>query len=202
MTNRWEKVETVTDFIFLCSKLTLDCECIHEIKGCLLLGRKAMTNLDNILKSTGTLPSKACIVKATFFCIFFSVLVYWCELDHKEDWVPKNWCFQIVGLEKILESPLHNKQIKPVNPKRNQPWIFIGRTDAEAEAPILWPLDVNSRLTGKDLAAGNDWGQEERQTTEEKMVGWHHQLSERVFERTHGNSEGLGPWGPKESDRA
>ena len=139
-------------------------------------------------------------------CGFSSGHVLMWELDHKEGWVPKNWCFRIVGLEKILESPLDNKQIKPVNPKRNQLRIFIGRNDAEAEPPILWPLDVNSRLTRKDLATGNDWGQEEKQTTEEKMIGWHHQLSEHVFERTQGNSEGqgslacCGPWGPRESD--
>ena len=153
------------------------------------------------------MPTKVCIVKAIlFFFFFFSSHVLMWELDHKEGWVPKNWCFRIVGLEKILESPLDYKQIEPVNHKRNQCWIFIGRNDAEAETPILWSLDANSQLTRKDLATGNDLGQEKKQTTEEKMVGWHYQLSEHVFERTQGHSEGQGslaccsPWGPKESD--
>ena len=92
------------------------------------------------------------------------------ELDHKEGWVPKNWWFQIVVLEKTLESPLDSKEIKLVNPKGNQPWIPIGRTDAEAEAPILWPRDVKSWLIWKDLDAGKDWGQEEKGATEDKMV--------------------------------
>ena len=92
------------------------------------------------------------------------------ELDRKEGWAQKNWCFRIVVLEKTLESPLDSKDIKPVNPKGNQPWIVIGRTDAEAEAPILWPPDGKSRLIGKDPDAGKDWGQEEKGPTEDKMV--------------------------------
>ena len=96
------------------------------------------------------------------------------ELDHKEDWVLKNWCFQTVVLEKTLESPLDSKEIKPVHPKGNQSWIFIGRTDAEAEAPILGPRDANNWLIGKDPDAGKDWGQEEKGTTEDERVGWHH----------------------------
>ena len=95
------------------------------------------------------------------------------ELDHKEDWVLKNWCFWTVVLEKTLESPLDRKAIKPVNPKGSQPWIFIGRT--EAAAPLLWPPDVKSTLTGKDPDAGKDWRQE-RRMTEDEMVGWHHWL--------------------------
>ena len=108
------------------------------------------------------------------------------ELEHKEGWEPKNWCFQTVMLEKTLESPLDCKEIKPVNPKGNQPWIFIGRMNAEA--PILWPPDMNSWLTGKDPDAGKDWGQEEKQATEEEMVGWHHWLNE--LEQTPGNWTG------------
>ena len=92
------------------------------------------------------------------------------ELDNKEDSAPKNWFFWIVVLEKILESPLDCKQIKPVNPKGNQSWIFIGRTDAEAEAPIFWPLDAKSQLIGKDPDAGKDWGQEEKRVAEDEMV--------------------------------
>ena len=94
------------------------------------------------------------------------------ELDYKESWVPKNWCFWIVVLEKTLESPLDSKEIKPVNTKGTQSWIFIGRTDAEAEVPILWLSDAKSWLIGKDPDAGKDWNQEEKQTTEDEMLGW------------------------------
>ena len=96
------------------------------------------------------------------------------ELGHKEGWVPENWCFGNVMLEKTLKSPLDCKEIKPVSPKGNQSWIFIGRTDAEAEAPILWSPDTKSRLIGKDPDAGKDWGQEETGVAEDEMVGWHH----------------------------
>ena len=98
------------------------------------------------------------------------------ELDHTEDWALKNWCFWSVVLEKTLESPLDSKAIKPVNPKRNQPWIFTGRTGAEAEAPILWPSDAKNWLIGKDPDAGKDWRQEEKGTAEDEMAGSHHQL--------------------------
>ena len=114
------------------------------------------------------------------------------ELDHKEDWVPKNWYFWIVVLEKTLESPLDSKEIKPVNSKGNQPWILIGRTDAEAEAPILWPPDAKSQHIGKDLDAGKDWGQEEKWATGDEMVGWHHWLNGHEFEQTLGNFGGQG----------
>ena len=131
--------ETVKDFIFLSSKITAESDWSHEIKRCLLLGRKAITNLDSILKSRDTtLLTKVCIVKA----IVFPVVTYGCELDHKEGWAQKNWCFWIVVLENILESPLDCKKIKPVNPKGNQPWILIGRTDAKV--PILWPPDAKT----------------------------------------------------------
>ena len=92
------------------------------------------------------------------------------ELDHKEGWEPKNWCFLIVVLEKTLESPLDSKEIKPVNPKGNQPWIFIGRTDAEADAPILWPPDVKSQLIGKAPDAGEDCRQKENGATKDEMI--------------------------------
>ena len=126
------------------------------------------------------------------------------ELDHKEGWAPKNWCFQIVVLEKPLESLLDSKAIKPVNPKGNQPSIFTGRTDAEA--PILWPPDAKSQLIGKDSDAGKDWRQEEKGKTEDNTVGWHHQLNGHEFEQTPGDREGQGslvccrPWGHEESD--
>ena len=97
-------------------------------------------------------------------------------MDHKESWAPKNWCFWTVVLEKTLEHPLDSKEIKSVNPRGNQPWIFTGRTDAEDEAPILWPPDVKTWLFGKDPDAGKDWRQEEKGMTEDEMVGWHHKF--------------------------
>ena len=122
------------------------------------------------------------------------------ELDHKEVWALNNWCFQIVVLEKTLESPLDCKEIKSVNPKGNQSWIFIRRTDAEAETPILWPPDGKNWLVGKDPDAGKDWRQEEKRTTEDEIIGWHHWLDGHEFEQTMGNIEGQGrrvycsPW--------
>ena len=124
---------------------------------------------------------------------FSSSYVQMWELDHKEGWMPKNRCFQKVVLEKTLESPLDSKQIKLVNPKENQPWIYIGKTDPETETPILWPSDAKSRLTGKDLDAGEDWRQE-KGVTEGKMVGWHHRLIGHESEQTLGHSEGWGVW--------
>ena len=112
------------------------------------------------------------------------------QLGHKEGCTSNNWSFRIVVLEKILESPSDSKEIKPVNPKGTQPWIFIRRTDAEAEAPILWPPDAKSWLIGKDPDAGKDWGQEEKEATEDEMVGWHHQLNGHEFEQIQGDSEG------------
>ena len=114
------------------------------------------------------------------------------ELDHKEGWVLKNWCFWIVMLGKALESPLDSKEIKPVNLKGNQPWIFIGRTHAEAEVPTLWLLDVKSQLIGKDSDVGKYWGREEKKATEHEMVGWNYQLNGHESEQTLGDSEGQG----------
>ena len=128
------------------------------------------------------------------------------ELDYKERWAVKNLCFWTVVLEKTLESPLDCKEIKLVNSKGNKPFIFIGRTDAEAETPILWPPDVKNWLTGKDPDAGKDRRQEEKGTTEDKMVGWHHWLDALEFEQTLGVGDGqvslvcCGPWGHKELD--
>ena len=130
--------------------------------------------------------------------------VWMWELDHKEGWVPKNWCFQTVVLENTLESPLDSKEIKPVNPKGNQSWIFIGRTDAEAS--LLWPPDAKSQLIRKDLDTGNNWGQENKGVTEDETVGWHYRLNGHEFEQTPGDGEGQGglvccsPWGCKELD--
>ena len=127
------------------------------------------------------------------------------ELDHKESWAPTNWCFWTVVLDKTLESPLDCKEIQPVNPKGNQVWIFFGRTDAEGETPILRPPDEKSWLNGKDPEAGKDWRPEEKRTTEDEMVGWHHQLNEHEFEQAPGVGDGeenlacCSPWGRKES---
>ena len=137
---------------------------------------------------------------------FSSDHIWMWELDHKGGWTPKNWWFWIVVLEKTLESPLDSKEIKPVNLKGNQPWIVTARTDAEAEAPILWPPDVKSWFTGKDLDAGKDWRQEEKGVSEDETVRWHHQLNGYEFGQTLGDSEGQGslaccsPRGHKESD--
>ena len=147
---------------------------------CLILGRKAVTNLDSILKSRNVaLPTKVQLVKAM---VFSSSHVLMWELDYKESWVTKNWCSGTVVLEKTLQSLLDCKEIQPVHPKGNQSWIFIGRTDAEAKTPILWPSDVRNWLTGKDPDAEKDWRQEEKGTTENEMVEWHHQLNGHEFE--------------------
>ena len=165
----------------------------HLTKRCLLFGRKAMTDLDNVLKSRDiALPTKVHLVKAVTFSA-----VSW-ELDHKEGWAPKNWCFWIVVLEKTLESPLDSKQIKPVDPKGNQPWIFTGRTDAEAQTPILWPPDAKSWLTGKDPDAGKDW-RWEMGTREDEMAGWHHRLKGHDCEQTPASSERQGSSGVKKN---
>ena len=133
-----------------------------------------------------------------------TVRVWMWELDCKQSWGPKNWCFWTVVLEKTFESPLDCKEIKPVNPKGNQSWIFIGRTDAEAEAPILWPPDVKNWVTGKGPDAGKDWRWKEKGMTEDEMVGWHHQLDGHEFEQALADGQGSlacsSPWGHKESD--
>ena len=175
-----ETVETVTDFILGGSKITADGDCSHEIKRCLLLGRKVMTNLDNILKSREITFANKGLSSQSYG--FSSSHVWMWELDYQESWVLKNWCFWTVVLEKTLESPLDCKEVQPVHPKGDQSWVFIGRTDAEAETPILWPTHTKSWLIGKDPDAGRDWGQEEKGTTEDEMVGWHHWLNGHEFE--------------------
>ena len=168
-------METETDFILGGSKITADGDCSHEIKRCLLLGGKAMTSLDSILKSfTNKGPSSQGNG-------FSSGHVWMWELDYKEGWVPRNWCFWTVVLEKTFESPLDSKKIKPVHPKGNQSWISIGRTNVGGETPILRPPDAKSWLTGKDPDAGKDWRQEEKGMTKDEMVGWHHRLDGYEF---------------------
>ena len=174
-----EIVETVADFIFGGSKITADGDCSHEIKRHLLLGRKVMTNLDSLLKSRDiTLPTKVRLVKT----MVFPVVMYGCEswtIKKAEHWridAFELWCW-----EKILESPLDCKEIQPVHPKGTQPWIFIGRTDAEAETPILWPSDAKNWLNGKGPDAGQDWRWEEKGMTEDEMAGWHHHINGHEF---------------------
>ena len=167
MGKQWKQWQT----IFLGSKISADGDCSYEIKRRLLLERKAMTNLDSILKSRHYFADKG---PSSQSCGFFSMDV--------RAVVPKNWCFWTVVLEKTLESPLDCKEIKPVRPKENQSWIFIGRTDAETEAPILWPPAAKSWLIGKDPDAGKDWKQE-KGTTEDERVGWHHRLNVHEFEQ-------------------
>ena len=156
-----------------------------------------MTHLESILKSRDiTLPTKVCL-----FSGFFSGHVWMWELNYKESWMLKNWCFWIVVLQKTLESPLDCKDIKPVNPNGNQSWIFTGMIDVEAEAPTLWPPDA----IGKDSDAGKDWRQKKRMT-ENEMVGWHHWLDGHEFEQALGVGDGQGslmcysPWSHKKSD--
>ena len=163
-------------------------------------GKESYGQLDSILKSRDiTLPTK---VKA----MPFPVIMYGCELDCKESWVPKDWCFWTVVLKKTPERPLDCKEIQPVHPKGDQSWVFIGRTDVEAETPILWPPDAKGWLIWEDPNAGRDWGQVEKGTTEDEMVDWHHRLHGHEFGWTLGVSDGQGvlaccsPWGYKESD--
>ena len=137
---------------------------------------------------------------------FSSSHIWIWELNHKEGWTSKNWCFWTVVLEKTVESPLECKETEPVNPKGNHSWIFTGRTDAEAKVPILQPLDAKRRFIRKDLDAGKDWRQEEKGMTEDEMVGWNHWLNEHEFEQAPGDGEGYrslaccSPWGHKELD--
>ena len=158
-----------------------------------------MTNLDSIFKSRDiTLPTKVHLVKS----MVFPVVMYGCE----EIWVPKNWCFWTVVLEKTLESSLAYKEIQPVHSKGDWSWVFFGRNDAKVETPVLWPPHVKSWLTGKDSDAQRDWGQEEKGTTEAEMAGWHHWLNGHESEWTPGVGDGQGglaccnSWGRKESD--
>ena len=168
----------------------------------LLLGRKAMTNLERVLESRDiTLLAKSLYNQSYGFS---SSHVWTWELDHKESWAPESWCFWTVVLEKTLESHLDSKENKAFNPKGNQSWIFTGRTDAEAEAPILLSPDVKSWLIRKAPDAGKDWRREEKGTTEDEMVGWHHWLDGHEFEQAlrvgdgQGSLECFSPWGCKE----
>ena len=196
-------METVTDFIFLSYKIIAFGDCSHEVKRHLFLGRKAVTSLDSILQSRDiTLPTKVCLVKA----MVFPVVIYGCESWAIKKTELKNWCFWTVVLEKTLESPLDCKVIQPVHPKGNQSWIFIGRTDIEAETPILWPPGAKNWLIWKDPDAGKDWRQKEKGTTGDELVVRHHQRDRHEFEQAPGVGDGQGslaccsPWCCKELD--
>ena len=174
MVNKWGNSDRL---YFGGSKITADGDFSHEIKICLLLGRKVMTNLDSILKNRDMpLPTKIHLSQSYGFS---SCHVWIWELDYKESWALKNWCFWTKVLAKTLESPLECKEIQPVNPKGNQSWIFIGRTDAEAETLILWPPDAKNWLIWKDP---EDWRQQKKGTTEDELAGWHHWLNGRESE--------------------
>ena len=172
--------ETVADFIFWSSKITAAGDCSHEIKRRLLLSQKKSYDQpkQHVKKQRHYFINKG---SSSQNYGFSSGHVWIWELDCEESWAPKNRCFWTVVLEKTLESPSNNKEIQPVHPKGNQSWIFIGRIDAEAETPIMWPPVVKNWLIGKDPDAGKDLRQEEKGTTEDEMVRWHHQLNGHEF---------------------
>ena len=184
-----ETVEIVTDFIFGGSKITADGDCSHEIKTLAPWKKSYDQPRQHIKKQRCYFASKGL---STQHYSFFSSHVWMWELYYKESWAPKNWCFWTVVLEKTLESSLDCKEIQPVHPKGDQSWVFIGRTDVEAETPILRPPDVKNWLIGKDPDAGEDWRQEEKGTTENEMVGWHHWLDGREFKWALGVGDGQG----------
>ena len=198
-------METVKNFIFLGSKISVDNDCTHEIyeiKRCLALERKTDTPRQHIKKQRHYFLTN--LYSQSYE--FSSSHVWMWELDHKEGWVPKNWCFLAVMFEKTLESPLNCKEIQPVNPKGNKSGIFTGMTDVETETSILWPPDVKSWFIAEDSDAGKDRRQGEKKTTENELVGWHHWLDGHEFDQTPGYGKGQGilaccsPWSHKESD--
>ena len=177
-----------------------------SLVGCRLWGR---TESDTT-EATQQQQSDWCeVISHCSFDLHFSSSghIWMWELDCEESWVPKNWCFWTVVLEKTLESPLDSKEVQPVHTKGDQSWVFIGKTDAKAETPILWSPLAKSWLIGKDSDAGRDWGQEEKGMTEDEMAGWHHWLDRHEFEWTPGVGDGQGgqvccdSWGCKDSDR-
>ena len=184
------KVETVTDFRFLGSKITVDDDSSNEIRRQLLLGRKAMKNLDSVLKSRNiTLPTKVHIVKA----MVFSVVKYSCE-----SWTMKKAenqrieAFELWCCRRLMRVPWTARRSNQVNLKENQPWILTGRTDGEAEAPVFWSPNVGSWVIGKVFDAGKYWGQKEKRVSEDEMAEWHHWCNGHEFEQTSVNGEGQG----------
>ena len=173
-----EAMETVRDFSFGDSKVTADDDCSHEIKMLAPWKKSYDQSRQHVKKQRHYFANKG---PSSQICGFSSGHVWTWELGYKESWAPKNWCFWTVVLEKMLESPLDSKEIQPVHPKGNQSWIFIGRNDAEAETPILWPPNAKNWLIGKDPDAGKDWRWEEKGMTEDEMVSWHHRLDGHEF---------------------
>ena len=170
---------------------------VMKLKDACSLEEKLSPILDSMLKSRDvTLPTKVHLVKA----VFSSSHVWMWELDYKESWVLKHWCFWTVVLEKTLESPLDCKEFQSVHPKGNQSWIFPGRTDAETEAPIFWPPDGKNWLIWKDPDSGNNWRQKEKGVIEDKMVVWHHQPDGPEFGNGQGSLTCCSQWGCKKSD--
>ena len=204
MANRWGKKRKQWHILFPWAPRSLQTlTAAMKLKNTRSLKEKLLTTLDSVLKSKDiTLPTKVCIVKAM---VFLAAHTNVRDGPEEEGWAPKNWWFQTTVLEKTLESPLDCKEIQPVHPKGNQPWIFIGRTDAETEAPILWPLVAKSRLFGKDPNAGQDGRQKENRAAEDEMNTKHHWFNGHECEETPGDS-GQGslaccsPWGRKELD--
>ena len=180
------------------SKITADGDCSHEVKRRLLLGRKKYDQPWQLIKKQRHYFANKGPSSQSYG--FSSSHIWIWELDYKESWAPKDWCFWTVVLEKTLESPLDCKEIQPVNSKGNQSWIYIGTTDVEAEAPILWPPDAKSQFIRKDPNAGKNWRWEEKGMTEDEMVGWHHRLNGHEFEWAPGVGDGQGslaccsPW--------
>ena len=176
MAKNGETMDTVTDFIFLGSKITVDGDCSHEIKRRLFLGRKAMSNLDSILKSRDiALLTKVHLVKAMFFPVVMCGCESWTKkkTEYQRINAFELWCWR--RLLRVLTARFDCKEVKPIHPKGNQSWIFIGRSDAEAKIPIIWLPDVKSQLIGKDSDTGKDWSQEERDDT-----GWDRWMASRT----------------------
>ena len=182
-----ENEKTVTDFMFLVSKSTVDHDTQpHNYK--MLAPWKESYGKRRQCAEKKRHPFADQVSYHQNYSFSSSHVQMW-ELDSKKGWMPKNWCFCTVVLEKTLESTCTTSSIKPVNPKRNQPWILIGRIDAEAEAPTLWPTDMKRRLNGKDPDAGKEWKKRGKGVIEDEMVGWHHRLNGYEFEPTFGHSE-------------
>ena len=181
-----ETVETVIDLVLLGSKITVDSDCSYEIKR-LAPWKKSNDKPRQYIKNKRHYFANKCPSNQSYG--FSSSHVWVWELDNKKGWVLKNWCLQTVVLEKTIESPLDCKEIKPVTTKGNQSWVFIRRIDVKVEAPVLWPPDMKSRLTGKDPDAGNDWSQE-KGMTEDVITGWHHWLTGHHFYQNTGDGKG------------
>ena len=200
MANRWGNMEIVSDFILWDTKITADGDCSLTLTP----WKKNYDQPRQHFEKQRHYFANEGLSSQTYG--FSSSHVWMWELDYKESWVLKNWCFWTVVLKKTLDSRLDCKEIQPVHSKGDQSWVFIGRTDAKAETPILWPPHAKSWLIGKDSDAGRDWGQEKKGTTEDEMTGWHHQLDGHEFGWTPGVGDGQGgmaccdSWGRKESD--